>query len=179
MTSSNFSDSPEGDLSSSEVDALAKLASATDFLRRAPIFVTAQAYRSESLKPGEIANVQDHLESWRGLLKKHGVNYDGILVNNESPSHVDLIYHGSIHVQTEAQPAALPLVLDALYELSTLLPEAEFELYTVETVVTRLSLSNEHRGVVAGSRIFPQLVYGFPAQNERAAVFAANQVEPQ
>lgn len=179
MTSSDYSEAPEGELRSSEVDALAKLASATDFLRRTPLYLAAQAYRSESLSPAELTAIQDHLDSWRGLLKKHGVAYEGVVVNLESPSHIDLLYHSSIQVQPDSDPAALPLVLDALYEFSTIMPAADIEIYTVETVVTRLRASDEHRSIVSGSRIYPQLVYGFPAQNERAAVFAANQTESQ
>lgn len=142
------------------------LAGALDFLSPVPVFVTVQAYRDTAFDAQEAARIQEHLSSWRLLLAKHGVIYDGIMLDGDLSEFVDMIYHFSMAVDMSRYPAALPLVLDALYELQQLVPSAEWEVHVIEQSVTRLVVNDSDRGLVPGPRVFPQHVRGLPAPNE-------------
>src|SRR5687767_11539808 len=133
MTSSESIEPPldNNELPTGEVEALASLVGATDFLRQSPLYVMVQAYRSDPLSESEVQDIQDHIDSWRGLMSRHGVSYEGVIVSGPDPTHVDLIYHASLRVNVDKHMIGLPLVLDAVYELSCLIASAEFEIHSI------------------------------------------------
>jgi hypothetical protein len=136
-----------------------------DFMRPAPLFLTVQAYRTSELSPEELTALDDHLNSWREILIGNGIAYEGVLVNNQSEDHADLLYHLSTMVNSHHYPGGLPLLLDALFELSKLIP-AEWELHVVEQVVTRFEISESEKGWIPSSRVFPQQIKGKPSAKE-------------
>lgn len=136
-----------------------------DFVSPAPLFVTVQAYRPSELTPQELTALDDHIQSWHDLMVKHGIAYNGTLVNNQRPDHADLLYHLASMLDTHLYPASLPLLMDALYELSKIIP-AEWEMHVVEQVVTRFDLSEMDRGWIPSNRVFPQQIKGRPSTQE-------------
>jgi hypothetical protein len=144
---------------------------ALDFLKRAPTFVTAQAYRGVSLNEAELNILKDHLDSWRNLLFKHGVIYDGITLDGPAEKHEDLIYHVAMAIDTATYPAALPLVLDALYDLTSELPSPKWEIYGVEQVVTKFEQEVSSRSLISSSRLFAQHFHGSPSSEELPGPF--------
>jgi len=143
-------------------------AGAMDFLKRAPIFVTAQAYREAPFGPEELAILQAHFNSWRTLLVRHGVIYDGVILDGNSEEYPELVYHLATVVEADNYPAALPLVLDALYDMTLEIPSADWEIHTVEQVVTRLEPDQESIGLVPGETVYAQRIKGLPALEEQA-----------
>ncbi len=136
-----------------------------DFLKEAPLVVTAQAYRSSPLTAEEIEVLNDSVELWQSLLMKHAVLYEGNLLNNKDPGYVDMIYHVACTVQKDKN-VALPLVCDALYELTTVLPGLDWELHAVEQVITTLHCDSKSRGLTSSRRVFAQHIQGLPAVAE-------------
>ncbi|GEM_PF-2571275 len=144
---------------------------ALDFLRRAPVLVTAQAYRGKPFTDAERQALMDHLDSWRRLLARHGIKYDGILADGGSREHPQLLYHVSLVIDGARYPAGLPLVLDALYDLVSELRDMDWELFGVEEVVTRLLRDESSRSLIAGERLFPQQFLGTPSPQELGGPF--------
>lgn len=144
---------------------------ALDFLKRAPTFVTAQAYRSTSFNEAELNILRDHLDSWRNLLFKHGVIYDGITIDGQADEHKDLVYHVAMAIDTATYPAALPLVLDALYDLTSELPSPKWEIYGVEQVVTKFEQEVSSRSLISAARLFAQHFHGSPSSEEHPGPF--------
>jgi hypothetical protein len=136
-----------------------------DFLRPSPLFLTVQAYRTSELTAEELTALDDHISAWHEVMVRNGIAYDGIVVNNQREDHADLLYHLSTLVNCHHYPGGLPLLLDALFELSKLIP-AEWELHVVEQVVTRFDVSESERGWIPSSRVFPQQIKGKPSTQE-------------
>lgn len=141
-------------------------AGALDFLKRAPTFLTAQGYRNAPFTQDELEILQAHLDSWRSLLSKHGIIYDGIVL--QRGQFRDLLYHVAMAVDTIAYPAALPLVLDALFELAYELSGIDWEIHGVEQIVTRFQPDYQTKSLVAGRRLFTQHFHGTPSAEEDA-----------
>lgn len=137
-----------------------------DFLRPPPILVTAQGYRTQGFSQEELSRLRAHQDSWQALLFRHGIVYDATLLDGRKPEYVDLIYHFSATVDPDSDPYALPLLLDALYEMKDEFPDVEWEVHSVEAVVTRLPFDERQKGITAGGRVFPQHVKGQPAPLE-------------
>lgn len=144
---------------------------ALDFLKRAPTFVTAQAYRDTAFDARERRILNDHLDSWRTLLFKHGVIYDGIIIDGKEDTYKELVYHVAMAVDTSTYPAALPLILDALYDLTNELPSAQWRIYGVEQVVTEFEPEQSSRSLAAAERLFAQHFHGQPAREEQPGPF--------
>jgi hypothetical protein len=144
---------------SSELQGLA------DSIRPAPLFVTVQAYRNSELSADELTALDDHIQSWHSIMVKNGIPYEGAVINNQRPDHAELLYHLTTLIDTHHYPASLPLLLDALYELSKLIP-AEWEMHVVEQVVTRFDISEPDKGWIPSNRVFPQQIKGRPSTQE-------------
>jgi hypothetical protein len=134
-------------------------------LRPSPLFVTVQAYRSNELSAEELTALDDHVNSWQEVLARNGIRYEGTLVNAQREDHADLLYHLATMVNSQHYPGGLPLLLDALFELSKIIA-AEWELHVVEQVVTRFEISEGERGWIPSSRLFPQQIKGKPSTQE-------------
>jgi hypothetical protein len=146
-------------------------AGSLDFLKRAPTFITAQAYRESMIDGSELRILKAHLDCWRQLLFKHGVIYDGILVDGLSSTYKQLIYHVAMAIDGATYPAALPLVLDALFDLTNELPALDWQIYGVEQVVTRFEPELTSKSLLAGERLFAQHFHGRPAGEESSGPF--------
>ena len=129
---------------------------ALSFLKAPTVYITVLAYGDSPFGPHDLTVLRDHLDSWRALLAKHGIAYDGMTLDGTVEGYAGLIYYAALPVDTAAFPAALPLVQDALYELTQLLPEAGWEINAVEQVITPLNANAGMKGLVPAQPLLSQ-----------------------
>lgn len=149
-----------------------------DLLRAAPVYVEIQAYRSTAFDDVELAIIKAHQESWQALLSKHGVRYGGVPLDGRADVCADLVFDAALPVDPVQHPAALPLVLEAIYDLTRELPSAEWEVHTVEHVVTRFQPSEEECTFLPERRLYAQSVKGSPAPGESGAIEEVKEAPP-
>ncbi len=155
-----------GSLKEPDSYLISALSQALDFKKPAPIIVTVQCFRDIPFSMQELSLLQQHVDHWRDLLIENGVIYDGTIANGQFLPLPNLLYNAAVSVAPFTFPAALPLVLDAFYELSNMLSSASWEIHTVEQVVTQLRPDNLEKGLRPARRVFGQLVRGLPGVGE-------------
>ncbi len=133
-------------------NAAADIEGALSFLKASTVYLTVLGHRNSALQEWELDLLRDHLDSWRALLAKHGTAYDGMTLDGNVEGHPGLIYYCALPVDTSFA-AALPLVQDAVYELTELLPDLDWQISIVEQVITSLRPSAGMRGLVPKSAV--------------------------
>lgn len=137
-----------------------------NFLKREPLYLTVQGYSDAALDDTTLGIINDHISSWTNLLAKHGLDYRCDILDGRDENHVDLVIQMKLSIDREKSPALPYLVLDALYELTTLLPGVEWHIHSVEQVVTKLEPDSLKGGMSAGQRTFGQIIQGSPSDEE-------------
>ncbi|HEY9786737.1 MAG TPA: hypothetical protein V6D17_15145 [Candidatus Obscuribacterales bacterium] len=130
-----------------------------------PISIIAQARRNTPLTKDERARLEVYTGSWRQVFAKHGIVFSGIQEKYAGPvRHV--ICTMKFSVTPSRYPAALHLVLDAIYEIADEALHADWNIVASEVVLTRLEINADERSCIPGERAVVQRVKGYPHPGE-------------
>lgn len=130
--------------------------------RRATIVIKANALRDKPLDDAERAMLGLFSDSWKSTFSKCGIKWEQSENATETVDGSPVILQCQARLNPESNSSALPVVLDALYELSSEVLHGDWRILATESVVTKIDIDLESRGCMIGERYVPQYVKGYP-----------------
>lgn len=130
--------------------------------RRATIVIKATALRDRPLDEAERSVLALFSDSWKSTFSKCGIKWEHSENLTETIDGMPVVLQCQARLNPETNAAALPIVLDALYELSSEVLHGDWRILATESVITRIDIDPESRGCMIGERHVPQYVKGYP-----------------